>query len=119
LNTGTGNYADITCPDVSLPKTVELWFDTKCFTAPAQFKFGNGGKSHVRGPGVINHDLSVFKKFSIDEKRTVEFRAEFFNAFNNPHFANPNTTQGNSSFGRISSTSLPGREIQLGLKLNF
>jgi len=119
LNTGTGNYADITCSDVSLPKTVDRWFDTACFAAPAQFKFGNGGKSHVRGPGVINHDLSLFKKFAIGEKRAIEFRSEFFNAFNSPHFSNPNTTQGNSSFGRITSTALPSREIQFGLKLTF
>ena len=93
LNTTTGNYANLACSDVGLPKTVEQWFDTSCFTPPAQFVFGNSGKSHVRGPGVVNFDLSLFKKFAIDEKRAIEFRAEFFNAFNNPHFANPNTTQ--------------------------
>jgi hypothetical protein len=119
LNTTTGNYANLTCSDVNLSKTVERWFDTACFAAPAQFQFGNGGKSHVRGPGIVNFDLSLFKKFAIDEKRAIEFRAEFFNAFNNPHFANPNTSFGNSNFGRISGTVLTPREIQLGLKLTF
>jgi hypothetical protein len=119
LNTTTGNYANLTCPDVGRPKTVEQWFDTSCFAAPAQFVFGNSGKSHVRGPGVVNFDLSLFKKFAIDEKRAIEFRSEFFNAFNNPHFANPNTSFGNSNFGRISGTVLTPREIQLGLKLTF
>jgi hypothetical protein len=119
LNTTTGNYANITCSDVGRPKTVEQWFDRTCFAAPAQFVFGNGGKSHTRGPGVVNFDLSLFKKFSIDEKRAIEFRSEFFNAFNNPHFANPNTSFGNANFGRISGTVLTPREIQLGLKLTF
>jgi len=119
LNTGTGNYANLTCSDVGRPKTVEQWFDTSCFSAPAQFVFGNGGKSHARGPGVVNFDLSLFKKFAIDEKRAIEFRSEFFNAFNNPHFANPNTSLGNNAFGRISGTVLTPREIQLGLKLTF
>jgi len=119
LNTTTGNYANITCSDVGRPKTVEQWFDRSCFAAPAQFVFGNGGKSHTRGPGVVNFDLSLFKKFSIDEKRAIEFRSEFFNAFNNPHFANPNTSLGNANFGRISGTVLTPREIQLGLKLTF
>jgi hypothetical protein len=119
LNTGTNNYADLKCSEVGRPKTVEQWFDTSCFTAPAQFVFGNSGKSHVRGPGVVNFDLSLFKKFALDEKRALEFRAEFFNAFNNPHFANPNTSQGASNFGRISGTVLTPREIQFGLKLSF
>jgi hypothetical protein len=104
---------------VDRPKTVEQWFNTSCFAPPAQFVFGNSGKSQVRGPGVINFDLSLFKKFAIDEKRAIEFRAEFFNALNNPHFNNPNTSQGNSNFGRITGTALPPREIQLGLKLTF
>ena len=126
LNAGTTqNYANITCSKVNRPKTAEKWFDTSCFTAPAQFQFGNSGKSHVRGPGVVNFDLSLFKKFAIDEKRAIEFRSEFFNAFNNPHFANPGTggttgtTLGTSAFGRISATVLTPREIQLGLKLTF
>jgi carboxypeptidase family protein len=119
LNTGTGNYANLTCSEVGRPKTAERWFDTSCFTAPAQFVFGNSGKSHVRGPGVVNFDLSLFKKFAIDEKRAIEFRSEFFNAFNNPHFNNPNMSLGNAAFGRISSTALTPREIQLGLKLTF
>jgi hypothetical protein len=119
LNTTTNNYADLACPSVGRPKTAERWFDTGCFTAPAQYLFGNSGKSHVRGPGVVNFDLSLFKRFAIDEKRAIEFRSEFFNAFNNPHFANPNTSLGNSNFGRISGTVLTPREIQLGLKLTF
>ena len=121
LNTGTGNYANLTCSEVGRPKTVERWFDTSCFAEPAQFVFGNSGKSHVRGPGVVNFDLSLFKKFAIDEKRAIEFRSEFFNAFNNPHFANPNTSlsPSNTAFGRISATVLTPREIQIGLKLTF
>ena len=87
--------------------------------SPRRLVFGNSGKSHVRGPGVVNFDLSLFKKFAIDEKRAIEFRSEFFNAFNNPHFANPNTSLGNAAFGRISATVLTPREIQFGLKLTF
>ncbi|MCI0392733.1 MAG: TonB-dependent receptor [Acidobacteria bacterium] len=119
LNTTTNNYANLACSSVGRPKTVERWFDTSCFTVPAQFVFGNSGKAHVRGPGVVNFDLSLFKKFAIDEKRAIEFRSEFFNAFNNPHFANPNTSLGNANFGRITGTVLTAREIQLGLKLTF
>jgi hypothetical protein len=119
LNTGTGNRANISCPDVGYPKLVSQWFDTSCFSAPPQYVFGNSGKGHVRGPGVINYDLSAFKTFRFDEKRALQFRAEFFNAFNTPHFNTPAVTFGNSDFGKITSTILTPREIQLGLKLTF
>ena len=81
--------------------------------------FGNSGVGHVRGPGLVNFDFSVFKNTAIDDKRSIEFRAKFFNLFNNPHFANPNTTFGTSSFGRISGTVLTPREVQLGLRFAF
>ena len=119
LNTGTGNRANINCPNVGLPKLVGQWFDTSCFSAPAQYQFGNSGKGHVRGPGVLNFDLSAFKSFHFGEKRALEFRSEFFNAFNNPHFNNPQVTFGNSDFGRITSIILTPREVQLGLKFTY
>jgi hypothetical protein len=56
---------------------------------------------------------------SIKEKYRLEFRAEFFNAFNSPHFDNPNTVLGNANYGRVTSTAFPAREIQLGIKLLF
>jgi hypothetical protein len=125
LNTGTTNRADITCSGaVAMPKLVERWFDTSCFADPAPFQFGNSGIGHMRGPGLNNWDFSVFKKVDIAESRYVEFRAEFFNLFNQAHFSNPGVSNtgnvlGTTSFGRISSTSLPPREVQLGLKFAF
>jgi hypothetical protein len=83
LNDGITNRANVTCSGVSLPKQVNQWFDTSCFAAPA-YVLGNAGKGVARGPGLVNFDLSGFKKFHFDEKRALEFRAKFFNAFNNP-----------------------------------
>ncbi len=39
--------------------------------------------------------------------------------FNQAHFSNPGTTRATTQFGRISSTAVPPREIQLGLKFSF
>lgn len=119
LNTGTANRADITCSEVSMPKQVTRWFDTSCFTDPPLRRFGNSGIGHIRGPGLNNWDLSVFKAFHIDEGRALEFRAEFFNIANQAHFANPGNQLGTTAFGRISATALPNREVQLGLKFLF
>ena len=119
LNNTLGNRANINCDGVGMPKTVDKWFDISCFSAPAQYVFGNSGKGNVRGPGVINQDFSLFKSFRIAEKKSLEFRAEAFNLTNTPHFSNPGTTQGNSGFGKITGTNLTPREVQLALKLTF
>ena len=51
--------------------------------------FGNVGRNVLRGPGQTNVDLSIIKRFAIDETKNVEFRAEFFDLFNHVNFANP------------------------------
>jgi hypothetical protein len=101
------------------------WFNTTCFTAPADFTFGNESRtdSTLRSDGVKNFDFSAFKRtrFGPDEKIGLEFRAEFFNLFNRSQFAPPNTSFGSSTFGVVSST-YPGtnpRLVQFGLKLVF
>jgi hypothetical protein len=53
--------------------------------------FGDAGRNIIQGPGVQNWDISLFKIFPISEEKRLEFRAEFFNAFNHydPEFSNP------------------------------
>jgi hypothetical protein len=101
------------------------WFNTACFSAPADFTFGNESRTDptLRGDGVKNFDFSVFKrtKFGPDEKLGLEFRTEFFNLFNRTQFAPPNTSFGSATFGQVTST-YPGtnpRLIQFGLKFLF
>ena len=79
----------------------------------------------MRGPGVVNADLSLFRKFSITERVNLEFRGESFNLSNTPHFANPNANITSSAFGRITATQSGGdaigrsREFRFGLRLGF
>ncbi|HJZ79868.1 MAG TPA: TonB-dependent receptor, partial [Pyrinomonadaceae bacterium] len=77
LNTGTGNRADRTCNEVKVIGTPEQWFDTGCYSLPAQLVFGNSGRGSTRGPGFVNFDLSLAKAEKIAEKYKIEFRAEF------------------------------------------
>jgi TonB dependent receptor-like, beta-barrel len=119
LNTGSGNWADVTCSDIGKPETVTQWFDTTCFANPAQYQFGNYEIGQVRGPTLFNTDFSIFKRTALGGTRSIEFRVETFNLFNHAHFSNPNATFGNSQFGRISGTRLPSREIQLGARVLF
>ncbi|HLV02807.1 MAG TPA: hypothetical protein VKZ59_16175, partial [Acidobacteriota bacterium] len=70
-------------------------------------------------PSYLSWNLGVIRDFTlpnlISEENRVQFRAEFFNLFNNTNFGNPNTTFTNSRFGQITSAGAP-REIQFGLK---
>ena len=118
-NNSSGNSADITCSSVPMPKRVDQWFDSSCFSAPAPYTFGNSGVGHVRGPGINNWDFSVAKDTRFGERPTLRIEADFFNLFNAAHFSNPGTTQGSSSFGIIGSDRLPPRLIQIGAKFSF
>jgi len=68
---------------------------------------------------VKNLDISVFKNTKIGERVNLQFRAEFFNAFNHVNFAAPNTSMGSKNFGRITGTARLPRVGQLALKLTF
>jgi hypothetical protein len=84
--------------------------------------FGNSGIGIVSGPDQRNFDLSAIKRTHIPhmgEAGNLEFRAEFFNAFNTTQFSSPGTNVSASNFGVISSTAVSPRIVQLALKLNF
>ena len=97
---------------------------------------GNVGRNALRGPGQHNIDLSLTKRFQLNESKTIEFRAEVFNLLNHVNFSNPisdlNAVSATGSFdaatgqivnpgdfGRIISTSNNPRLIQLALKFNY
>jgi hypothetical protein len=98
--------------------------------------FGNMGRNAFRALGIGNWDFSVVKRWKLTEKAAVQFRAEFFNLLNNPHFENPqqqfvsNDLGLGDTFGQILRTpDVAGanpvigtggpRNIQLGLKFSW
>jgi Carboxypeptidase regulatory-like domain/TonB dependent receptor len=119
LNTGSDNWPNATCSTIGMPKQVAQWFDTSCFAAPPLYEFGNYVIGDVRGPELFNTDFSVFKRTRVGGTRSLELRVEVFNLFNKAHFSNPNDRFGSGTFGRISSTRFPSREIQLGGRFLF
>ena len=84
---------------------------------------GNSGLGIILGPGQSNWDISLIKQTrvgGINENASLEFRTEFFNAFNHPQFSNPSSSDlNNSAFGVISATSVNPRLIQFALKYVF
>jgi hypothetical protein len=83
------------------------------------FAYGNMGRNVLRGPGLWNTDLSVFKTFALAERLRFTFRAEAFNAFNHPSFNAPNGNIEAAQFGNITSTSVGARVMQFGGKISF
>ncbi len=70
--------------------------------------------------GEKNFDLSIFKNNYFNEgKWNVQFRAEFFNAFNRVRFAGPGGAVDSGNFGVVGGQGNGPRQIQLALKLIF
>ena len=46
----------------------------------------------LRGPGISNWDLGVFRQFMLPRDANLQFRFEAFNVLNKQHFANPGAT---------------------------
>jgi len=104
------------------------WFNPAAFSNPVAATFGNCGRNTLRGPWKGNEDFSVFKFFPIAEKTNVEFRMEMFNAPNHVllnslggqlSWNNGSNPLPAASFGKITATSSPMRQIQFALKFNF
>ncbi|HEU4766037.1 MAG TPA: carboxypeptidase regulatory-like domain-containing protein [Pyrinomonadaceae bacterium] len=84
--------------------------------------FGDSGVGIATGPPQNNFDLALIKRIPLPafgEATNLEFRAEFFNAFNHPQFSPPNQNVSAATFGVITSTSVNPRIIQFALKANF
>ncbi|GAC1623003.1 MAG: hypothetical protein PVS2B2_15580 [Candidatus Acidiferrum sp.] len=110
-------------------------------TPPAGGTFGTMGRNTFRDFGFRNVDFSAMKNFRFGERLNMQFRAEFFNIFNHPNFANPFGGQngwghndpsapGAGGFGCSCATpdvaasnpvigSGGSRAVQLGLKIIF
>src|SRR2546426_4871503 len=66
------------------------WFDPNAFVPPDVGTWGNLGRGTLRGPGLVEVDLSLFKNIGLSEKTNLQFRTEFFNAFNHTNLGTPN-----------------------------
>jgi hypothetical protein len=120
-NTGAWFYEPNRVCDGNLPgshRTPEAWFNTSCFVLPPLNTWGNAGWDYLRGPGIRNVDFAILKDFRVSESRKIQFRAEFFNAFNFVNFGIPGSTLGTPGFGVITSAG-PPRQIQFALKYLF
>jgi hypothetical protein len=108
-------------------RTFARWFDPTVFARPARGSAGNAPRDVVRGPGMNNFDISLFKNFPLGaESRIMQFRGEFYNAFNHTQFSGIDTTarfdvagnQVNSRLGQVTAAR-SARVIQFALTFRF
>jgi len=100
-------------------KSSSEWFDTSAYSQPPQGTFGTEPRNDLRAPGVNSLDFSLFKDFPLAEQLKLEFRGEAFNALNHVQLGSPNDNVAASNFGVINGVNVPGRIIQLGIKVKF
>jgi hypothetical protein len=101
-------------------QTIDHWFDETAFAMPAQGTFGDAGVGILRAPRYFNLDVSLGKKFQLGGGKYLDFRAEFFNALNHPSFNPPAVNfSAPNTFGRITSTISPPRNLEFALKFYF
>jgi hypothetical protein len=101
--------------------SIDKWFNTVVFSQPANYTFGNVGRSlpDVRGCASKNFDFSLFKNVRLAESRYIQFRTEVFNVTNTPVFDQPDSNLQSGTFGRPLTQFNTPRQIQFGLKIIF
>jgi hypothetical protein len=98
-----------------------LYLNAAAYSNPGDQIAGNAPRfdNRVRGDGIRNVDLSLFKNFQIRETMKLQFRTEFFNFTNTPRFADPDSTVGDGGFGRITGQVNSPRQVQFGVRFLF
>ena len=129
--TGTGVRADALETNLYPEEKTRLaWLNPFAFARPADGTLGSTPKGFLRGPGINQWDVSLFKNTRVGGRVMIQFRLETFNTFNHVQFNGINTglsvpnagqavtpaTQG--TFGQVTSFRDP-RQIQAGLKIYF
>jgi len=87
----------------------QRWFDPSIFTLPAPGQFGNSGRNTMCGPALKNLDVAISKRIRLNDRASLQFRAEAFNLFNHPNFDVPINTQGPAGSGGNGSAIFIGR----------
>lgn len=97
-----------------------LLLDINAFRAPAPFTYGNAGSILPKSRTFrnLNEDFGLMKRTNFNEKVTLEFRFEMFNAFNRVNLVGPSAGQNSVQFMQTTQAYDP-RILQLALRFQF
>jgi hypothetical protein len=93
-------------------------FPASAFPTPTPGTNGNLGRNTFRGPGYIQTDASLTKRFALTERVSLSLRLDGFNVPNRTNLVEPVGDLNNNNFGRSTET-LPAKAYQAGLRLTF
>jgi hypothetical protein len=99
-------------------RTPAHFINTAAFSTAPQFAIGTASRNPARGPAYRDVDFALVKHTKIGGEAEMEFRAEVFDIFNTPEFAQPNGSFGSAAFGSITSTFTDPRVAQLALRIS-
>lgn len=107
------------------PWSGQRYLNLAAFSDAGAFALGNAPNTlpDVRGFPFYNENISIIKNTKVTESTVIQFRAEFFNAFNRTVFAAPNTNWSASAvgnpFGQVTGQANSPRVIQFALRVDF
>jgi hypothetical protein len=116
--------------DPQLPRSERTFsrnFNTDAFRLPSVGTFGTMSRTLLRGPGIDNWDIAIFKNIPLRSERfRVQVRAEVYNFFNHTQFSNFDATarfdqtgaQINGQFGQFTAAREP-RQMQVSARFTF
>jgi hypothetical protein len=102
---------------------IKGYFNKAAFQPRADGTFGTSGRNMIYGPPTFNVDTAMMKNWAVMERYRLQFRVEFFNAFNHAVMSTPDTNPSDSTFGQINggsgSAANQSRIGQAALKVTF
>jgi hypothetical protein len=138
LNTPSigSNPADRVKDDVEILGGVgrgNSYFDPFAFAVVSEARLGNSGYNSMKGPGVAQWDLGLFRQIGLAGRRTLQVRVEAFNVTNRPQFGNPGSNRSSlqlnpdgsirnlNGYTEITGTtgSKSERQVRVGLRFGF
>jgi hypothetical protein len=120
LNQGEANRPDRVRKGRLEVRTPERWFDLAAFPVVplGSYRMGTSGRNILDGPGAVNANLSLSKRFYLRERGSLQFRSEAYNFINRTNLNLPNENV-NAVNGGIITGAAAARVIQLGLRYSF
>jgi len=109
------------------------YFDPFAFAPVTEARFGNSGFNILRGPGVAQWDLGLFRQIALGGQRNLQVRVEGFNVTNRPQFGNPGSNRSSlqlnpdgsirnlNGYTEITGTrgSKSERQVRVGVRFGF
>jgi hypothetical protein len=109
------------------------YFDPFAFAPVTEVRFGTAGFNTLRGPGVAQWDLGLFRQVNMGHRANVQVRIEAFNVTNRPQFGNPGANRSSlqlnpdgtirnlNGYTEITGTSgsKSERQVRVGLRIGF